>query len=527
MSSQATVVRLLLLLGSVGCTEYGYSSEVQIDAFQQVRRNTVDVLMVVDNSCSMVEEQDKLAANFQSFITAFDDVDVDWQMGVVTTDTVQEQFSGRLMGGDDELILTCGTVVVDQVEWTRDWGVPSGTAMSLDPSVTSGSGNDAVTAWCAAVDDIGAGDFGTPGAANPSCSGRGVAPPPSNPDVSSASAGSVPTAGEVLFTEFMADPVAVADALGEWVELSNVSTETMDLSGCTVSDGGRNTVALADGTTLEAGAALVVGRSTDVATNGGVAVDQAFETGLTLNNDLRILTPDTEGAEEIFSEMVAVGVTGSGIEMGLESAYMALSEPVLSDENIGILREDANLSLIFVSDEDDYSPYGVNTYYQFFGSLKGDEGFRDEGRVVFSAVVGADPPPYDGVPSCESENGSADYGRRYVDLADRSEGTLESICDEDFSPIAYELGLTVSGLDLEFELSEACDEESLVVRLYETQDEQSLIDELERDVDYSYVVERNTIRFEADQVPPSETWITVEYRVLASGSTVTDEGESE
>ena len=529
MNRHPHALRLLLVLGAAGCSEYSYSSKVQINAFQQVRRNTVDVLMVVDNSCSMVEEQEKLAANFQSFIAAFDDVDVDWQVGVVTTDTVQEQYSGRLVGGDDELILTCGTVVVDQVEWTADWGVPTGVAMSLDPSITTGSGNDSVTAWCGAVDDIGLGDLGTPGSANPACSGRGGAPPPAasgDADGASASAGTVPTAGKVLFTEFLADPAAVADNLGEWAELTNVSDATMDLSGCTVTDGGRNNVALADGTTLLPGGTLVVGRSTDVTANGGVAVDQEFGSGFTLNNDLRILTPDTEGAEEIFSEMVAVGVTGSGIEMGLESAYMALSEPVLSSENLGLLREDANLSFIFVSDEDDYSPYGVDTYYQFFGSLKGDAGFRDEGRVVFSAVVGADPPPYDGVPSCESENGSAAYGRRYVDLADRSKGTLESICDEDFSPIAYELGLTVSGLDLEFELSEAADEDSLIVRLYETQDEQSLIDELERDVDYSYVVERNTIRFEADQVPPSETWITVEYRVLAAGSTVTDQGES-
>ncbi|MCA9300514.1 MAG: hypothetical protein KDA28_15695, partial [Phycisphaerales bacterium] len=78
----------------VGCTEYGYSSQRNKDAFQQNHINTVDIVMVVDNSCSMVEEQDKLASNFEAFIAAFAGVDVDWQIGVVTTDTLYEEYSG-------------------------------------------------------------------------------------------------------------------------------------------------------------------------------------------------------------------------------------------------------------------------------------------------------------------------------------------------------------------------------------------------------------------------------------------------
>ena len=62
-----------------------------------------------------------------------------------------------------------------------------------------------------------------------------------------------------------------------------------------------------------------------------------------------VLNSQMEGVEEIFEEMVVVGTSGSGIEMGLESAYLALSEPLLSTDNSGFLREDANLSLIFVS----------------------------------------------------------------------------------------------------------------------------------------------------------------------------------
>jgi len=105
----STLSRLILvflaMLLAASCTEYGYTTKTNRDVFQQVRRNTVDVLLVVDNSCSMWEEQDKLASNFQDFIDAFEGIDVDWQLAVVTTDMYSPNFSGRFLGGTDEIEL--------------------------------------------------------------------------------------------------------------------------------------------------------------------------------------------------------------------------------------------------------------------------------------------------------------------------------------------------------------------------------------------------------------------------------------
>ena len=50
---------MMWMLMALGCSEYSYTSKYQKDVFQQVRRNTVDVLLVVDDSCSMAEEQNK------------------------------------------------------------------------------------------------------------------------------------------------------------------------------------------------------------------------------------------------------------------------------------------------------------------------------------------------------------------------------------------------------------------------------------------------------------------------------------
>ena len=556
-------LRTALLLGGIttGCSEYSYSSKTNKDAFQQLRKNTVDVLMVVDNSCSMFEEQDKLAANFESFISAFDGINVDWQIGVITTDMVTEGHQGALRGGDDELILTAPDGrVIDRVSYTSEWNIQPGAAMQLSSTATTANDNDSATNWCAAVDAYGSGDLGTPGAENQTCGTAGPTPPPDDTDTGetgsedtgSEDTGSEDTgggddgggddgggddgggessgevnAGDVIFTEFMADPSAVADSVGEWVELTNLSSSDLDLSGFTLNDLGRNSAALPAGTVLEAGARLVVGRSADTATNGGVPVDAEVPEGFTLNNNVLVLNTSTPEPDEIFSEMVAVGVEGSGIEMGLASARAALSEPLLSTTNAAFLREDANLSIIFISDENDFSEDTTSEYYRHFAELKTDAAYRDHGILNFSAVVGRDVPPAAGAFACESTNGVASYGARYIDLATRTDGALESICDEDFSPIASELGLLVSGLNLEFALTEPCDETTLEVSLYEDRADPSPYDILDIDVDYTFNVANNSIVFQAGQVPPSEHWIVAEYKVLARSTEREDEGTAE
>lgn len=488
---------MLFTLLLMSCSDNGFTQLTQTDVFQQNRLNTVDVLIVVDNSCSMIEEQKKLAGNFDSFIQFFDSADVDWQIGVVTTDTEQEQFSGHLLGGDDEIILAGpdGTPE-DSVAYTKAWPVGPGVVFSLDPSWESGTGNDLADHWC--TDQA-----ATPGAANPGCGGGGE--------------GASADRGAVIITEFLPDPDGVADEDGEWVEVTNVSDADVDLTGYTLLDAGRNSFAIPSGTTIRAGRSLVFGRSADTARNGGVPVDVAMGTDFTLNNHDLYLTRDTEGASEIFAEMVAQGTSGSGTEMGLEAPRMALSEPLVSGDNAGFLRDDANLSLLIVSDEQDSSPLSVPDYLNFFASLKGEAAYRDHSLMNISAVVGSTPPDFDGEPSCSSANGNATYGSRYVYAANQTEGLLNSICDEDFSPIVEQLGLTLSGLVAEFTLSRVPVLDTLKVALYASDDSGSKIRDLERDVDFTYVEESNSILFQNDQVPESQQYVVADYRVQSGG----------
>lgn len=63
-------------------------------------------------------------------------------------------------------------------------------------------------------------------------------PPAVSADPAAQDAALHPRAGEVVITEFMSDPTAVADAGGEWIELYNAGTRDIELRGCALDDNG-------------------------------------------------------------------------------------------------------------------------------------------------------------------------------------------------------------------------------------------------------------------------------------------------
>ncbi len=93
---------VVALLFTGGCIEYTPTSsfppagvpnerplevQTQQDRLVQVTTPSVDVLWVVDNSCSMSEEQAALSANFPVFMDFFLGSGLDYHIGVTSTDT--------------------------------------------------------------------------------------------------------------------------------------------------------------------------------------------------------------------------------------------------------------------------------------------------------------------------------------------------------------------------------------------------------------------------------------------------------
>jgi len=89
-----------------------------------------------------------------------------------------------------------------------------------------------------------------------------------------------PLPGEVVITELMINPVATDDDTGEWVEVQNVSSHWLDLSGATLADWGVDGVEIGAAYTgsmmVAPGGFFTICAEADYWENGGVDCDATF-----------------------------------------------------------------------------------------------------------------------------------------------------------------------------------------------------------------------------------------------------------
>ncbi|MFT4627347.1 MAG: hypothetical protein ACI8PZ_006031 [Myxococcota bacterium] len=89
-------MRLLLpLVVLSGCVEYELSRFDNKDDFLQDPPAEVDVLVIVDNSFSMEPYQEKLSSNFDAFVSFFTQANVDYRIGVLTTNTLDSDHGAQ------------------------------------------------------------------------------------------------------------------------------------------------------------------------------------------------------------------------------------------------------------------------------------------------------------------------------------------------------------------------------------------------------------------------------------------------
>lgn len=91
---------LLSLSFLIGCSqESNINILAQTDLFYQEGASAVDILWVVDDSISMQNEQEQVAAGFQEFVTSLQSEQVDFHLGVVSTDMdLDNPRRGQLLG---------------------------------------------------------------------------------------------------------------------------------------------------------------------------------------------------------------------------------------------------------------------------------------------------------------------------------------------------------------------------------------------------------------------------------------------
>lgn len=206
-----------------------------------------------------------------------------------------------------------------------------------------------------------------------------------------------------------------------------------------------------------------------------------------------VITSQEADATEQFKAAVAVGTQGDISEQGLLSAQKATSSALLAGSNAGLLRDEAVLSVIVVSDEDDQSPGDVSTYVDALEALKG------EGNARLSAVVGDLPA------GCASPYAAADPAERYLDAVTMMEGVSDSICRKDLSDTMKALALNGLGLTDTFPLSTVPELETMEVRV-----DGVLIHQRERN-GWSYDAGLNAVILDGYAIPGPDSEVEVRY----------------
>jgi hypothetical protein len=228
------------------------------------------------------------------------------------------------------------------------------------------------------------------------------------------------------------------------------------------------------------------------------------------------LTTETEDYIGKFQERVQVGIDGADKEKGIDAAFNALSEPLVSSWNQGFLREEATLSVIYVSDENDCTDRGSLAAYEsglscyehsdelvsMYNLIDDYAELKTGGaRIMVSSVVGPDI-----VENCE---GSVP-GDRYRTMTEAFGGIQGSICEEDFSGIMNDLGLQVSGMLYSFQLSYLAAVETLEVWV----DDVSVVEDEENG--WTYNETYGILYFNGDGVPARGSELVVSYEISGS-----------
>ncbi|MBW7881741.1 MAG: lamin tail domain-containing protein [Caldilineaceae bacterium] len=206
---------------------------------------------------------------------------------------------------DALLLVAPGGQEVDRVLWgaSRDLVPPTGASLErIDPGPPP-RWQPAAVPWPGS-----AGDRGSPGAPAPltPTTTPTSTPTPSPSPTATATATVTPPAAtppptppsgappQLLISEFMADPAAVPDSAGEWVEIVNLEEIAANLNGWQLADSRRDSHVLAQDLIVPPGAYVVLARNGDPAANGGVQSAYVYS-GLTLANevdDLLLVAPD-------------------------------------------------------------------------------------------------------------------------------------------------------------------------------------------------------------------------------------------
>jgi len=197
-----------------------------------------------------------------------------------------------------------------------------------------------------------------------------------------------------------------------------------------------------------------------------------------------IITPKTKDVVSTFQKNVKVGISGSYTEKAFQMAKEALAYK-RNTCNKGFLRPDANLSIIFVSDEREQSFGSIADYIQFFSSLKPK---KDTDNIRVSAVAGRG-------------------FHRFEAVTKHFKGIFADITKHNWSDSLNRLGMLSFGFKTQFRLKRTPIPGSIKVKV---NGQEALMSTTKG---WYYEASTNAVHFTPNQIPPANGLIEITYRV--------------
>lgn len=225
----------------------------------------------------------------------------------------------------------------------------------------------------------------------------------------------------------------------------------------------------------------------------GVVTTDAGKKGC-LRGTPKYVTNATPNVVSRLQTNVRVGSRGSGYEQGLLTSYQALTAPSLTGCNSGFYRQNASLSVVYISDEPDYSKQPVNYYINFLRSLKG---IRNPDKIRVSAIG-----PYT-ASACKSRGNC-----RYYAVAMALRGIYDYIKSGNWGTTLSNLGAVTFGYRTQFFLSRPADPSTIVVKVNGNTVTKNPTN------GWSYDSNNNTVNFGKGAVPPAGALIEISYNAL-------------
>jgi hypothetical protein len=216
------------------------------------------------------------------------------------------------------------------------------------------------------------------------------------------------------------------------------------------------------------------------------------------NPPARFLTPTTPDGKNKFKEMADMGCDGTAKwakggmdnitdaqESGLAASQLALSAPETTETGVscgttadcqknatlcgspegcpysciegtcggwnkGFLRDDAQLEIVHLSDEEDQSPAAVSFYIDFLKNIKG---FYNTSMLHVHSIVG------------QTSGACAEPGKRYIETSQQTNGKIGDICDSNYGATMDQIGKVAFGLKVQFFLTRLADPPTVTVKV--------------------------------------------------------------